>query len=380
MSFFTDYAGELALLAAEPDPLPALLSRHGPGPWRRTYARCHPQQPSYCSFLYESSEGVLPLRVSLFRDADAAPRGEALAGLGVARVSLPTEDEALDTLHTALARYPGAAIVRYRPEHRCTFRAAHPQGRAQYVKVFPSGLTPRMHEATQLLWQRRAELGFAVAEPLEFDGELRFAAQAALPGTPLLKELLGSRGLEVAAALGRAAATLPQSSMTGAGLEAIYDPLANTEYQAGLIAALLPEYADRVWALVSRLRSQEAACARARRLAIHGALHPAQWLRLDDGGLGLVDFDGLGLGDPEFDVATFVTELRYSKAATPMVALCDAFTSAYAERVPLDARRVALYVVHKETAKLLRLARAPRPDAPARFARALQQLEQAAQP
>jgi aminoglycoside phosphotransferase (APT) family kinase protein len=109
------------------------------------------------------------------------------------------------------------------------------------------------------------------------------------------------------------------------------------------------------------------------------ARSPAQWLRLDDG-FGLVDFDGLGVGDPELDVATFVTELRYeTKAAIPAAELCQAFTSAYAEWVPLDARRIALYAAHKETAKLLRLARAPRPDAPRRFALALQRLEQAAQ-
>jgi hypothetical protein len=101
------------------------------------------------------------------------------------------------------------------------------------------------------------------------------------------------------------------------------------------------------------------------------ARSPAQWLRLDD---------GLAVGDPEFDVATFVTELRYeTKAAIPAAELCQAFTGAYAERVPLDAQRIALYAAHKETAKLLRLARAPRPDAPRRFALALQRLEQAAQ-
>jgi hypothetical protein len=62
---FAEYAGELALLAGEPDPLTALLSRRGAGPWRRTYARFHPQQPSYCSLLYEAGGGAMPLHVSL---------------------------------------------------------------------------------------------------------------------------------------------------------------------------------------------------------------------------------------------------------------------------------------------------------------------------
>ncbi len=320
---------------------------------------------------------AMPLRVSLYRDADASSvaRGEAVAGLGIARVTPPAADEALQTLHAVLARHPDAAIVRYRPLHRCTFRAAHAAAGAQYVKVFPSGFVQRLHTAMQSLWHRRGELAFAVAEPLAFDGDLRFVSQAALPGTPLAAELLGARGLEVAAAAGRAAATLPQSSVPAAQPLSSDEILANTENHVHAIAALLPEHAERLRALLSRLRRDEAACAPARRLPIHGALHPAQWLRVGNG-LGLVDFDGLAAGDPEFDVATFVTELRYEQSAMlPPTELCRAFTDAYAECVPLDAQRVALYVAHKEIAKLLRLARAPRPDAPRRFALALQRME-----
>lgn len=392
---FTAYAAELALIAGDPDPLPALLSRHDARPWRRTYARFHPNEPSYCTLLYETGAAAFPLRVSLYRDSAAAPGGEAVAGLGVVHVASPIADEALDTLEAVLARHVDAAIVRYRPGHRCTFRAMHAQTGSQYVKVFASGtIAPHLTAGMHSLWQRRDELGFHVAQPLDFDCDLRFASQAALPGTPLFGELLGPHGLEVAAAIGRAAATLPQSSVAATTAAEDDDTLSRTGWYTRSIAELLPEYAERMHSLASRLDRLEAACAPARRLPIHGGLHALQWLRCGHGGpplrrlqserggmpLGLVDFDRLGLGDPELDVATFVTELRYEGSATvPAAQLCRAFTDAYAEHVPLDARRVELYVAHKEAAKLMRLARQPRPDAPRRFARALEQFELAAE-
>jgi hypothetical protein len=243
MNAFDDYARELALLAGAANPLPALLSRHHPGPWRRAYARFHPHDPSYCTFLYEAQteSGPLPRRVCLYRDAAAAPGGDAVAGLGVVHIAPPTADEALDTLAPVLARHAGAAIVRYRPGHRCTFRAAHAQAGSQYVKVFASrSIAPHLNAGMHALWQCRGELGFALAQPLDFDRDLRFASQAALPGTPLIGELLGTRGLEIAAAMGRAASTLPPSSVGAAAPAEDDDTLARTGLYVHAIAALLP--------------------------------------------------------------------------------------------------------------------------------------------
>lgn len=372
MNAFADYASQLSLLAGD-DPLPALLARDDGLAWRRTYGRFHPLEASYCTLLYEAGADTLPRRVSLYRTVGSAPQGQAVPGLGGAQIALPAHDETLPTLQTVLARHADAAIVRYRPRHRCTFRTSDRQGATRYIKVFSDhGAAGTLHAGMQALWQRRAELGFVVAQPLACDDGLRFAVQGALPGSPLKSELLGPRGLEVAAATGRAAATMPLCGSAGLPAAASDDDtLARSRHYTQTIAALLPEYAERLHARLAHVQRLEQACPPPRRLLIHGAMHPSQWLRCGDG-LGLVDFDRLGVGDPELDVATFITELRYEgSSVVPTAQLCSAFTEAYAERVPLDPRRIDLYVAHKEIAKLMRLARAPRPDTPQRFARAL---------
>ena len=90
----------------------------------------------------------------------------------------------------------------------------------------------------------------------------------------------------------------------------------------------------------------------------HGAPHPTAWL-LDGERLGLVDFDRLGLGHPERDVAAFA-------AGAPAVA--DAFARGFGE---LDATRLEAYRLERGLAKALRATYDLREDAHERAARRL---------
>lgn len=378
---YGDYALELSVLA-KTDPLPALLERLRPVSWRRTYGRFHPRQASYCTLLYEPADNSWPVCIALYRDAlngDAPGRSIKVGALGTAVMTDPNADKALPTLPALLARHPDSVVVRWRPLQRCTFRWLDGT-RQQYVKVLAQSDDARQIDAlTSLLWRHRDEFDFVVAEPLGFDAEHHCVRQDALPGVPSKPELFGPNGLAVAAEMGGAAASLALSSVaanaSASGLLARADGKASGLASIETINAFVPEYAARLNALAVHLERIEAGFSSKPQVAVHGGLHASQWLRVGDR-LGLVDFDRLGLGDAEFDVATMVTELRYEKStAVPAQALCNAFTAAYAERLPLDPRRLAWHCGHKELSKLMRVVRAPRPDAPLRFQKALERVE-----
>jgi aminoglycoside phosphotransferase (APT) family kinase protein len=96
----------------------------------------------------------------------------------------------------------------------------------------------------------------------------------------------------------------------------------------------------------------------------------------DTGRLGLVDFDRFARGDPEFDLATFMVELRASSQGRPVeeleTAVIDGFRAVAGE---VDARRLALYTVHKRLGLVARTACALRPDAEQRAAPGLEELQ-----
>jgi Ser/Thr protein kinase RdoA (MazF antagonist) len=109
---------------------------------------------------------------------------------------------------------------------------------------------------------------------------------------------------------------------------------------------------------------------------VHGAAHLGQWLVDDTGRLGLVDFDRSGWGEPEFDLATFVVALREWTKVQPTAELEAAVLDGFREVTGgFDARRFALYVLHRRLAKVCRTAASLRPDAEERAAPLLEDLQ-----
>ena len=107
---------------------------------------------------------------------------------------------------------------------------------------------------------------------------------------------------------------------------------------------------------------------------IHGAPHAHQWLDNGDQ-LGLVDFDGFALGDPELDVATFMAEIDFEDGEkAPIAAINQRFLAGYAAVAgPLDEQLLHAYRAHKRLSKALRNAYAIRNDNDMRVERALGQ-------
>ena len=200
----------------------------------------------------------------------------------------------------------GAEIVRYHPHLRCTVRLGE-----RYGKVLADDSGPALLAAQRELWAHRDELGFAVAEPLEYDAATRTVWLGAVRGEPV------EPTPELARRMGAALATLARSGVcrraARAGGEARGGEARTARPRRARGArATSPRRSSRpspslrgeVEALLARIAALHAAAADVPLRPTHGAPHPTAWL-LDGERLGLVDFDRLALGHPERDVAAF---------------------------------------------------------------------------
>lgn len=344
-------ASAIARLQAD-DPIPALLGRPM---WTRTYGRIDPRGACYATLVYERA-GAEPVRVDLYEHAlNGAHR--LPAPLGWARLQSCRDDSALPTLPQAHRRYAVEKIVRYRPGKRCTMRgSAH--GAPAFIKVFADERGADLADEGVILYEaaRAGELGFAVARCLGWDADLRAIAHEALAGAPVVETLLSGEGIELAASLARALASLPNSTLAPAHMFGAAEQMARTRRYARKLAQAAPDSEGEAEALVQALADAHAAAPDTELRAIHGAPHPHQWLA-DGDRLALVDFDRLSLGPVEIDAATFVAELDFESSALPIDAASSAFLNAYRDAVGgCDPRVLASYRAHKHLAKASKVA------------------------
>ncbi|HET6549212.1 MAG TPA: phosphotransferase, partial [Solirubrobacter sp.] len=282
--------------------------------WERRTARFFPDQEPFAVLTLERAGRML--------------RADVFAGLRVVTADA-ADDPALPGLRAVLDG--GAEIVRYHPGLRCTVRAGD-----RFGKVLSDGSGPALLDAQRRLWAARAELGFAVAEPLAYDEATRTVWQRAVPGE--------RAPLALAGRMGAALATLARSSVRPAARAEDRAPAAARE-----LVRRVPVLRREVAALLDDIEPGPPR-------PVHGAPHPPQWLAGADM-LGLIDFDRLALGDPEADVAAFVEAAAAEDGGEPAA---EAFAAGYDG--PLDARRLGAYRRRRRIAKALRAASSLRPD------------------
>ena len=368
------YRERLAELATDDAPVAAIVEagrRNGwwatERPWVRTYGRFNPDDEPFVTLLFEiDAEPQLICHVEVFTTRPAPPDGRATSvsehAAGWFRVTPFPADDALPTLPAVLAHPGRRTVVRYRPGSRCTIRFEAADGRVQFAKVLRDQAGERCHVNGLILWQaaRRNELGFAMARPERWDAETRTVWQEGIPGVPLTAQHLEAAGVSLASRMGQAAASLTRSSVQP---RVVYDWAAHfgrSVRNAADLSARIPRLAGTVDMLMEEL-AQAHSGVRARTMRpIHGSLSRTQWV---DGTshLGLIDFDKLAFGDPEFDAAAFLTELDYDRLQVDQIK--SAFLSSYeAVAGPLHRRLLDLYTAHERLEKALKSARAVRPD------------------
>lgn len=365
------YRDRLGALATDGAVLDAMgepaASTGAAGAWRRVYGRFSPGADAYALVVLEREHPAQALRTCACFEYEPRDSGHEHVArhdvLGwVAWSSFP-HDRRLPALPAALDRAPGAAIVRYRPGKRCTFRVEMGDD-IFFGKVFPDDTGARLQQEAEDLWRAgaRGELGFAVAEPVRWEPATRTLWQRSLGGTPIYPALAGPDGPSFARHLGAAAGTLPCSSLQPAERFDAEVQCRRSWSYARELGTRVPALAARAASLVCTLAAIHARRP-ARPRAIHGAPHMNQWLDLS-GRLGLVDFDRFSLGDPELDVCTFLGELDFEDGLTHGIdVIAEAFIRGYEETAgPLDPALLQAYRSHKRLAKALRSARALRVD------------------
>jgi hypothetical protein len=334
--------------------------------WVRSYGRFFPDREPFVTLVYETvDEPQLVCHVDVFERQPVSDDGtDGVVGqeVGWLRVTPFPRDESLPTLAAALDHPGRRTIIRYRPHSRCTIRFETPDGHTYYVKVFRDEAGQASHVNSQLLWRAAEsnELDFTVARPVRWDAGTRTLWHEALPGRALDARDLEAAGPGLAVRMGRATASLTRSRLRP---RAVYDWDAHFARSAGNaedIGWRIPQLSKRLDALLAELRQAHAGLTARANRPIHGSLSRTQWV---DGTprLGLVDFDKMALGDPEFDVAAFLTELDYDRVHVERIR--TAFIAGFeAVAGPLDRRLLDLYAAQERLEKALKSARSVRPD------------------
>jgi Phosphotransferase enzyme family len=359
--------GALAALA-DPEQVARLLDawltqrgRTAAGPWRREYARYHPGQDPWAVCLYESRDGSL-LRI------DALPSAERAAlvhpTIGPLRITEFPDDAALPGLSAVMAMLESAQIVRYRPGKRCTLRG-FAAGGERFVKVVPGG--ERIYEEALKLWEifKGSAFSLSVAEPYGWHAPTSSFWQGVLPGRPVHAEAFGADGERFAYRLAAALGELATSPLEPSLLNSATHHLQRTSQTIARAALALPALEPRFAQLRLELERRHAALGERRLVPVHGAPNLHRWL-VQGSRLGLVSFDRLALGDPEFDLATLVADLDSDRAPQrPVAAIEAALIAGYESKgLRIDLQRLRLYRAHKRALAMVRTAWAVPPDAP----------------
>jgi Phosphotransferase enzyme family len=347
------------------------------GPWRRVYGKLRPRRSPWAVLVYEAP-GAPTVQVRLLETSDpravTEPSGSD-AILDPLEILPCTADPALPGLPVVLAALDAPRVVRYHPGNRCTLHGGEGAG-ARYVKVLSEAVDDQPEVEARWAAARSGVLSFAVAEPHGWDERSRSSWYGVVPGEPVEARLWGPSGVGLARRVGVALGELAAAPLRPERTDDAASQLARTERGLTRAAAAAPALGGFLHRAAESLSRAHARLARRPLVPVHGAAHLGQWLVDDADRLGLVDFDRFARGEPEFDVATFVIDLRAAAAGHPTERLEEAVIDGYtATAGELDAERLALYLLHKQLGKAARTAASLRPDAEERARCLLEQLD-----
>lgn len=352
------------------------------GPWSRSYGKLRPGRSPWALLVYDAAGAPTVSARLLEPDTGrvvAGPDDVVDAGdLGRVEVVACTEDPALPGLAEVMASLESPRVARYHPGDRCTVRGGSgPE--ARFVKVF-SGAAEEVddQEDARHRWAaaRSGLLSFAVAEPHGWQERTRSSWYGVVPGSPLEPHLSGREAPDLVRRVGDSLGELAVSGLRPARVDDASHQLARTRRQLGRAAEAVPTLAEDLDRVLDRLSRAHGVLGPRPLVPIHGAAHLGQWLVDERGRLGLIDFDRFALGEPEFDLATFLVELHAVSAVRGTgdhlgERLLDGFRSRAGDP---DSRRLALYLVHKRLARAARSAAGLRPDGEERARRQLDEV------
>jgi hypothetical protein len=292
--------------------------------------------------------------------ASGAAAREALTATGLVNGDEPVAVTAELLRYRAGRRAVAKYLVIPRPGRGHGSRTATPRpGRTFYGKVLRPHRAARVRAVASALHGLHDHAGLRLAIPASH-GEGLFVSRA-IPGTSLRTRLLDNQSLpspdRLAAVPAVVAGPVPLDRFPE--FDDRRHPTRQVEYAGGLLAHVLPAMADDVGRAVDAVRAGVAA-GWAPSALVHGDLYDDQVFVDDDFGLGLVDLDDTGPGDPVLDMANLCAHLLAMAALVPaaaarLIAYRDLVRSAYCRRVGVSPSDFAW----REALGLLQLATGP---------------------
>ena len=347
------------------------------GPWRRVYGKLRPGRSPWAVLVYDAV-GAPTVQVRLLEGGVPAAGGPAASpdtdGLGRVEVVECAADPMLPGLPAVLAALDTPRVVRYHPGQRCTVEGGRGSA-VHYVKVLSEAVDDQEEARHRWAASVSGGLSFTVAEPHGWDERSMSSWYGVVPGTPARADLFGPQGAALAGRIGACLGELAVAPLRPARQADAAVQVARTERGVARAVAAAPVLAPGLTRAADALRRAHDRTTTRALVPVHGAPHLGQWLVDESGRLGLVDFDRFAWGEPEFDLATVVVDLRSSSPGPSTdeleTAVADGFRAVAGD---FDARLFELYVMHKRLAKVVTTACALRPDAEERASRRLEEL------
>jgi hypothetical protein len=333
-------------------------------PWSRMSGKFDPRQKAYGTLVFQTQDAPQEIcLIEVLRNSQEGRIAEETSmfvdNVGRLRLTRFPEDSSLPNLAKVLNEGTHARVVQYIPHHRCTIQFRQIKGGGPgFAKVFDSDVGRRIHGDGVALWNLAAqgELGFLVPRPGRWDEQNLTLWQGTVEGKPIrISQLFDAKGPDLAYKMGRAIATFHQSNMTPSIIFDKETVLQQAKRHGTELLDREPQLRGEVKPLLGELQQAHDRATHKKSVPLHTDLHPEQWLEHETG-LGLVDFDRIALGDPEYDVASFLTELEFKDKGRGRISKATkAFWNGYESIAPpLYPPLLNTYRAHKWLAKALR--------------------------
>ena len=268
-------------------------------------------------------------------------------------------DRRLPGIDRVRALMDPSVVLVHRPERRAVLRSRF-QGKTVYAKVTrPGPSTVAAIDAGRLAASSVFQGSVSCPQLIRAEPEHGVAIWSAVPGVSLHDRLASDAppntdGIErIALAVGaalkqlHAAPAMPMQRVHGPSDEAAI----LTRWHDHL-RWVCPDKARRIELLIESARHRLARLPR-QCAPIHRDLHDKQILIDADGGLGMIDFDTLALGDPALDLGNLIAhaQLRVVQGVWPSM-IAEHFVAALLDAVRPDAAARARLEVWIEAASL----------------------------
>src|SRR5262245_62133156 len=242
------------------------------------------------------------------------------------RGHLPYEELPHEFGSPARLREVDVAIVRYKPEVRCTTRyrlltdgAAGPETLTLYGKTFKHARAPEVLRRIAGVWRGGLDdrNAFLVPRPLGCAPAVKTVWQEGLPGPSLVDIIDADNCGPFLDAAARGLASLHRSNLEGLPVATLRDGLEAARAESAEIVEAFPGLRTGFRSAMSALEDQMERLQPCRDGLIHGDFLLKQMVVHGDR-LGVFDFDNFAAGDSIVDLATLLVDLRFQRFDQPL--------------------------------------------------------------